>query len=74
MNITLRQAIYMRVEGKSNEEMLDVIKDSINGDEKALPGLGVLFEKMWERTDADLQKKLIVNLQEGLNQATVRQG
>ncbi|MEO3946812.1 small acid-soluble spore protein SspI [Gorillibacterium sp. CAU 1737] len=66
MNITLRQAIVMRVKGKSEEELREVITESVDGEEKALPGLGVLFENIWKNSDAALQTHMIENLEKSL--------
>lgn len=50
-NIDLRQAIINRVQDKSNTELNEVIEGSIGQDEMALPGLGVLFEMIWQQSD-----------------------
>lgn len=62
MNITLRQAIHQRVHDKSNEELKEVIEDSIGGEEKVLPGLGVLFEIIWQHSEASTQDTLVETL------------
>ncbi|MBJ6362378.1 small acid-soluble spore protein SspI [Paenibacillus sp. GCM10012307] len=67
MNLDLRQAIIQRVHDKSNEELTDVIQGSIGGDEHALPGLGVLFEIIWNASDAPTQNKLVHSLHDELN-------
>jgi small acid-soluble spore protein I (minor) len=67
MNITLRQAIIQRVHNKSNEELFDVIEDSIGGEERVLPGLGVLFEIIWRHCDADTQNELVSTLKDHLH-------
>ncbi|GFN33364.1 small acid-soluble spore protein SspI [Paenibacillus xylaniclasticus] len=59
MNIDLRQAIIMRVKDKSDSELTDIIQDSIGADERALPGLGVLFEMIWQHSTADDQSKMV---------------
>ena len=58
MDLDLRQAILQKVQDKSSAEIAKVIDDSIGGDEKALPGLGVLFEVIWEHSEQDIQQKL----------------
>lgn len=62
MNITLRQAIHQRVQNKSNDELKEIIEDSIGGEEKVLPGLGVLFEIIWQHTEAGTQEALVETL------------
>ena len=49
MNLNLRHAIKQNVQGNSQEELEATIVDAIqNGEEKMLPGLGVLFEMIWQ--------------------------
>lgn len=56
--LSLRQAIFFkRVEGRSNEELVQIIQDSIDAEEKVLPGLGVLFEMIWKNSDTALREK-----------------
>jgi small acid-soluble spore protein I (minor) len=62
MNITLRQAIHQRVNNKTPEELKEVIEDSIGGEEKVLPGLGVLFEIIWQHSEASTQATLVETL------------
>lgn len=62
MNITLRQAIHQRVNDKTPEELKEVIEDSIGGEEKVLPGLGVLFEIIWQHSEASTQDTLVETL------------
>jgi small acid-soluble spore protein I (minor) len=68
MNLNLRQAILLKVQDKSTEEIAKLIEDSIGGDEKALPGLGVLFEVIWEHSKQDIQKQLSETLKNNLVQ------
>jgi small acid-soluble spore protein I (minor) len=58
MNLNLRQAILQKMQDKSSEEITEVIEGSIGGDDKALPGLGVLFEVIWEHSDQATQQHL----------------
>jgi small acid-soluble spore protein I (minor) len=66
MNLNLRQAILQKVQDQSSEEIAKVIDDSIGGDEKALPGLGVLFEVIWEHSEQDIKRQLSVTLKNNL--------
>jgi small acid-soluble spore protein I (minor) len=68
MNLNLRQAIIQRVQNKSDAELRDVIMDSVGADERSLPGLGVLFEIIWQNCDENVQNQLVSNLQQGLPQ------
>lgn len=67
MNINLRQAIIQRVQDKSNEELREVIEDSIGGDDRTLPGLGVLFEIMWQHSGPEVQGQLVDTLKSHLH-------
>jgi small acid-soluble spore protein I (minor) len=66
MDLDLRQAILQKVQDKSSAEIAKVIDDSIGGDEKALPGLGVLFEVIWEHSEQDIHQKLSETLKNQL--------
>ncbi|WP_442954868.1 small acid-soluble spore protein SspI [Paenibacillus sp. SYP-B4298] len=66
MNLDLRQAIVQRVQQKSDEELTDVIESSIGNDERTLPGLGVLFEIIWQGLDPNTQHSLVQTLQRQL--------
>jgi small acid-soluble spore protein I (minor) len=57
--LNLRQAIIQRVQDKSDEDLLEVIEGSIGNDERALPGLGVLFEIIWKHIDEQQQHDLV---------------
>lgn len=61
-NFNLRQAIVMRVQDKSDEELTDIIASSVNSDEKTLPGLGVLFEMIWQESDKKEQDRMVQSL------------
>lgn len=61
-NLNLRQAIINRVQDKNETELHDVIESSIMSDERALPGLGVLFEIIWQHLDAPEQDQLVNKL------------
>ncbi|MFB9324886.1 small acid-soluble spore protein SspI [Paenibacillus aurantiacus] len=68
VTLDLRQAIINRVQNKSNDELRGVITDSIGGDEMALPGLGVLFEVIWEQSTEPDQQKMVQTLYDHLRQ------
>ncbi|WP_159885622.1 small acid-soluble spore protein SspI [Paenibacillus puerhi] len=67
MNLNLRQAIVQRMHDKNNDELLDIVQDSIDGEERVLPGLGVLFEIIWKNSAADQQSQMITTLKEHLD-------
>ncbi|WP_064092571.1 small acid-soluble spore protein SspI [Rossellomorea aquimaris] len=69
MNLNLRKAIIHNVSGNNQDELRDTIVDAIQGgEEKTLPGLGVLLEVFWQNADQQEQKMLLDTLEESLQQ------
>jgi small acid-soluble spore protein I (minor) len=67
MNLNLRHAIRQNVEGNSQDQLRDTILDAINkGEEKMLPGLGVLFEVIWENSSEQEKSEMLSTLEDGL--------
>lgn len=67
MNLNLRNAILHNVSGNNQEELKDTIVDAIqNGEEKMLPGLGVLFEVIWNHSSEEDKKEMLQTLESGL--------
>jgi small acid-soluble spore protein I (minor) len=65
--LTLRQAIIQRVHDKNNEELKEVIQDSIGNAEATLPGIGVLFEIIWSHSSNDDQERMVATLHDHLS-------
>ncbi len=66
MNLNLRQAIIERVQDKSEDDLYDVIEGSIGHEEQTLPGLGVLFEIIWQNCEETIQLELVSTLKKNL--------
>lgn len=66
MQLNLRQAIVHRVIDKPKEELMDIIQSSIGSEERSLPGLGVLFEMIWQDCDQKTKDQLADSLQQHL--------
>jgi small acid-soluble spore protein I (minor) len=67
MNLNLRNAIIQNVTGNTQDELKDTIVDAIqNGEEKMLPGLGVLFEVIWQNASQEDQEEMLEMLESGL--------
>ncbi|MGG0410571.1 small acid-soluble spore protein SspI [Peribacillus simplex] len=67
MDLNLRNAIIQNVSGNSQEQLEDTIVDAIqNGEEKMLPGLGVLFEVIWQNSSEQEKQEMITALEAGL--------
>lgn len=69
LNLNLRNAIIHNVSGNTQEQLEDTIVDAIqSGEEKMLPGLGVLFEVIWQHSSEDEKKEMLSTLENGLKQ------
>ncbi|KQL53340.1 small, acid-soluble spore protein I [Heyndrickxia shackletonii] len=69
MNLNLRNAIIHNVSGNTQDQLKDTIVDAIQrGEEKLLPGLGVLFEVIWNHADQKEQDMMLETLEQGLKQ------
>jgi len=67
MNLDLRQAIIQNIKDKSEAQLQDMVKTAIeDGEEKMLPGLGVLFEVIWQHTDNNTHQQMIDALSKNL--------
>ncbi|XMB87432.1 small acid-soluble spore protein SspI [Mycoplasmatota bacterium WC44] len=63
MNIDIRQAVIANLTGASHDDINKTILDAINSrEEKTLPGLGVLFELIWNSSAPDDKSRLIDNI------------
>ena len=68
MGLNLRHAILHNVSGNSQEQLKNTIVDAIqSGEEKMLPGLGVLFEVIWKNATEEEQKEMLYVLESGLS-------
>jgi len=67
MDFDLRKAILANIKGKTEEQLRDMIETSIEDhDEKTLPGLGVVFEVMWQNLDYEVQDNLVSTLHKNI--------
>mgnify|MGYP001489619189 CR=1 FL=1 len=61
MDLNLRQAIKNNIAGNNDQELEAIIVDAIQrGEEKMLPGLGVLFEMIWQNS-SEKEKELMLS-------------
>ncbi|WP_251549500.1 small acid-soluble spore protein SspI [Neobacillus muris] len=69
MNLNLRKAVIHNVANDTQEQLENTIVDAIqSGEEKMLPGLGVLFEIIWNNASEDEKKEMLSTLENGLKQ------
>ncbi|RDI44220.1 small acid-soluble spore protein SspI [Falsibacillus pallidus] len=67
MGLNLRNAIIHNVSGNNQDQLKDTIVDAIqSGEEKMLPGLGVLFEVFWQHADENEKAMILETLEESL--------
>ncbi len=67
MNLNLRNAIIHNVTGNTQAQLEDTIVDAIStGEEKMLPGLGVLFEVIWNNSSEQDKQEMLTALESGL--------
>ena len=67
MDLDLRQAVITNIKGKSTEQLKDMVEIAIvEKEEKTLPGLGVVFEVIWQHTDGQTKDTLIKTLSQYL--------
>ena len=60
MNLDVRQAVLANLNGATTDDVRKTIVDAISlGEEKVLPGLGVLFELLWETGNAEQQNQIV---------------
>lgn len=71
MDLNLRQAILDNIATNNQEQLEATIVDAVQkGEEKMLPGLGVLFELIWKQSATDDKQEMIDALEEGIKIAT----
>lgn len=71
MDLNLREAILANIATNDEEQLEATIVDAIqNGEEKMLPGLGVLFELIWKESSEQDRQEMIHALEAGVKQAT----
>ncbi|SDI59750.1 small acid-soluble spore protein SspI [Natribacillus halophilus] len=67
MNFNLRNAILDNVSGSDSSQIEATIVDAVNsGEEKMLPGLGVLFEVYWNEVDQEEKQEIIDQIAHGV--------
>ncbi len=70
MDINLREAILQNISNNNQEELEATIVDAIEvGEEKMLPGLGVLFELIWQQSDHNEKMEMLEALEKGIKQS-----
>ncbi|MFC0187937.1 small acid-soluble spore protein SspI [Fictibacillus aquaticus] len=69
MDLNLRKAVLHNVSGNDKQQLQDTIVDAIqSGEEKMLPGLGVLFEVLWNNADEKKKDEMLGIMSDGLKE------
>ncbi|MBQ8293711.1 MAG: small acid-soluble spore protein SspI [Bacilli bacterium] len=68
MDLDIRKAVLNNLNNASFDDVTTTINDAINlGEEKTLPGLGVLFELLWNNASAEWKAECANQLVNYLN-------
>lgn len=71
MNFDIRKAILDNIATNNRDQLQSIIVDAIKtGEEKMLPGLGVLFELIWQQSDDNDRTEMLDALEIGVKQTT----
>lgn len=69
MDLNLRAAIINNMSNNDESQIEATILDAIqSGEEKMLPGLGVLFELMWQHAPEDEKNQALAYIKQGLQE------
>lgn len=67
MNFNIRGAVIHNITGNSSDQLEATIVDAIeSGEEKVLPGLGVLLEVFWNHANDDQKHEMLSVLENGV--------
>lgn len=71
MDLDIRQAILHNIQQNTEDELEATIVDAIqDGEEKLLPGLGFLFELIWNESNNADKIDMLTSLKKSLQQST----
>ena len=67
MNIDIRKNILENFKDAKLEDIKETIKEAVKDkDEIVLPGLGVLFEILWNNSNDNQKNEILQNIYEGI--------
>jgi small acid-soluble spore protein I (minor) len=70
LDLNLRKAILSNIATNDQSQLEATIVDAIqSGEEKMLPGLGVLFELIWNQSNEQEKQEMIDALEQGVKSA-----
>lgn len=65
----LRQAVMHKMEGHDHNSLREMIEGSVDAQEAALPGLGVVFEILWKNVSEAKRERVVDLLEKALKSA-----
>ena len=73
MNFDLRKAVIANLDESKYDEINETIIDAIeSGEEKTLPGLGVMFEILWNGSNETERASIVARVTECLSPKTTK--
>lgn len=73
MDLNLRKAIYSNIATNDQSQLEATIVEAIEeGEEKMLPGLGVLFELIWEQSPEEDRREMLTALERGVKETATK--
>lgn len=67
MDLDIRRAVLHNLSGDNKTQLQETIVDAIkSGEEKMLPGLGVLMEVIWNKSDPSFRDQMLTRLEQGV--------
>jgi len=71
MDIDVRKAVIANMKNNDKKQIEQTIVDAIEKEEeKTLPGLGVLFELIWESSESEQKEEMVHALEQGIESTT----
>jgi len=71
-SLDLRNAIMYKLNGSTPDELKETIVDAIESkEERTLPGLGVLFEILWQNSTPETQDQMLNTMAENINRDAI---
>jgi len=63
----IRDLVLQNLAGSTRDEVQGYIQETIdNREEEALPGMGILFEVVWSKSDSNERESMMNKIMEGI--------
>jgi small acid-soluble spore protein I (minor) len=71
LNFNVRDTVIHNLHNMSDQELQSLIEDSIQQrEEKLLPGLGIIFEVIWQGSTSQAKEQMVHTLQKNLSRTS----